>query len=303
VVENLIIRPLIRLERPEIEKYLKEKGIQFRTDESNLDSAFLRNKIRMELLPYVQDNFEPAVVSRIGRLVSLIQEEEALLKSITEEKAEKMIFQKDTKLMLDYKAISSFPRGLARRVIRDFVLRIKGDLRDISFEDVESILGLDEGKAFQLKKDLVFLRENDLVFLKEESVPEIKYEYLWDCKIPLDIKEINLNLASEIIPSSAKPDVKFDDNTGAFLDRDKLIFPLVVRNRRKGDRYQPLGSSGRNKLKEIMRAKAIPLRERDKRPVFLSGDEIIWVLGLPVSEKYKLTSKTRTVLRVTVWPV
>jgi tRNA(Ile)-lysidine synthase len=185
-------------------------------------------------------------------------------------------------------------------VVRDFILKTKGDLKDISYEDVEAILDLGEGKAFQLKKDLIFFREEDLVFLKGEDPPDIKFEYRWDTKFPLKIKELNLSFSSDIVHAEGKTDLDFNDNIRVFLDRDKLKFPLVVRNRREGDRYQMLGSGGRNKLKEIMRAKAIPLREREKRPVFLSGNEIIWVLGLPVAERYKVTSKTRTVLLLTV---
>ena len=87
----------------------------------------------------------------------------------------------------------------------------------------------------------------------------------------------------------------FENHIRAFLDLQKLRFPLLVRNRREGDRYQPLGAPGRKKLKEIMRAKGFPLSEREKRPVFLSGNEIVWILGLPVSEKFKIEAGTRDI--------
>ena len=80
----------------------------------------------------------------------------------------------------------------------------------------------------------------------------------------------------------------------------KLRFPLLIRNRRRGDRYQPLGAPGQKKLKEIMRAKGIPLSEREKRPVFLCGEEIVWVLGLPVSEKHKISEKTGKIFTVKI---
>jgi tRNA(Ile)-lysidine synthase len=96
--------------------------------------------------------------------------------------------------------------------------------------------------------------------------------------------------------------MRTDNYIEAYLDLDKLQFPLHVRNRQDGDRYQPLGSPGRKKLKEIMRAKNIPRPERGRNPVFLSGDEIVWVLGLPVSEKHKITPKTRTAFVVSVIP-
>ena len=94
----------------------------------------------------------------------------------------------------------------------------------------------------------------------------------------------------------------FDDDAKAYLDRENIQFPLKVRNRREGDRYQPLGAPGHKKLKEIMRAKSIPLEEREKKPVFLSGDEIIWVLGFPVAEKFRICEKTKKVVVLTVTP-
>ena len=93
--------------------------------------------------------------------------------------------------------------------------------------------------------------------------------------------------------------LKTDDHSGASLDWEKLNFPLKVRNRHEGDRYRPLGSPGRKKLKEIMRAKEIPHSLRDRNPVFLSGDEIVWVLGLPVAEKFKVTDNTREIFTIT----
>ncbi|NOR21811.1 MAG: tRNA lysidine(34) synthetase TilS, partial [Candidatus Aminicenantes bacterium] len=83
-----------------------------------------------------------------------------------------------------------------------------------------------------------------------------------------------------------------------FLDLGKLKLPLLVRNRSEGDRYQPLGAPGQKKLKEIMRAKGIPLSERERLPVFLSGDKIIWILGLPVSKKFKVEKGTSDIFAI-----
>ena len=94
----------------------------------------------------------------------------------------------------------------------------------------------------------------------------------------------------------------FDDDAKAYLDGESIQFPLQVRSRREGDRFQPLGAPGHKKLKEIMRAKSIPLEEREKKPVFISGDEIIWVLGFPVAEKFKIREKTKKVVVLTVAP-
>jgi tRNA(Ile)-lysidine synthase len=292
LVEGTIIRPLIHVEHKDIEAYLKRKGIEFRIDESNLDRCFLRNRIRLDLIPYIQKNFEPEIVSSLGRIASIIREEDSLLEKIAQEKTKKVISKKNNRISLEVKPLSSLPRAMARRVVRDFISELRGNLREISFEDVESVLGLREGKEFPLRKDHILRREQGQIFLKSKVTPKIKYEYRWEGKGPLEIKELKLKFEGKKIKRGKSLCLDFDDQTSAFLDLGKLIFPLLVRNRSEGDRYQPLGAPGQKKLKEIMRAKGIPLSERERRPVFLSGDKIIWILGLSVSEKFKVEEGT-----------
>jgi tRNA(Ile)-lysidine synthase len=298
LVEDTIIRPLIQVERQDIEAYLKGKGIEFRTDESNLDRRFLRNRIRLDLIPYIKKNFEPEIVSSLSRTASIIRDEDSLLEKIAQEKTRKAVLKKNNRISLEVKPLSSLPRALARRVVRDFISELRGNLRAISFEDVESVLGLGEGKEFPLRKDHVLRREKDQILLKSKISPKIRYEYRWEGKAPLEIKELKLKFEGKKIKRGKSLRLDFDDQTIAFLDLGKLKFPLLVRDRREGDRYQSLGAPGQKKLKEIMRARGIPLSERERRPVFLSGDGIVWILGLPVSEKYKVEKGTTDIFTV-----
>jgi len=298
VVEGRIIRPLLSVQRKDIAEYVAKKGWAFREDESNLDRSFARNKVRLDLIPYIQENFEPKIVHRIGKIVTILQGEEDLLGKLTSQETKKAIFLDNEEVRLDLKALLTRPRGLARRVVRDFIQRLKGNLREISFEDVEALLDLDEGESFQLTRELLLKREKGLIFCRPELPDRVAYEYEWDGSSPLVLAELNLNIKAERIKRPHS--FAFDDNVKAYLDGKYILFPLQVRSRLEGDRYQPLGAPGHKKLKEIMRAKAIPLTEREKRPVFLSGDEIVWILGLPVAEKFKISDKTKEVLVLTV---
>ena len=118
LVEGTIIRPLIQVEHKDIEAYLKGKGIEFRIDESNLDRRFLRNRIRLDLIPYIQENFEPEIVSSLGRIASIIREEDSLLEKIAQETTKKAISKKNNQISLEVKPLSSLPRAMARRVVR-----------------------------------------------------------------------------------------------------------------------------------------------------------------------------------------
>ncbi len=297
LVDGVIVRPLLEIEREEIDAYLKEKKIAFRVDESNLDRRFLRNRIRSELLPYIQKNFEPRIVPHLGRIAAIIREEDAFLEEIARKKTQESIKKKSRSASLELDSLSSVPRALARRVVRNFIVELRGSLRRISFDDVESVFTLAEGKEYSLKEDLVLRREGNKVFLKDKEAAA-QYEYQWDGGGVLEIREPGLRFSGKRMKKVELSRLRFDDQTQAFLDLGKLKFPLTVRDRREGDRYRPLGAPGRKKTKEIFRAKGIPLSQRGSHPIFLSRGEIVWILGLPVSEKYKIDKDTTDVFQI-----
>lgn len=296
-LEGKVIRPLIRVEREEVEAYLKERSLKFCVDESNFDRRYLRNRIRHELLPFLEENFEPRVVHHLAQLASIIQGEESLLEKMTQDASQKVVVERTGQPALDLKALSTLPHALARRVVRDFILKLRGSLRDVSFDDVESLLNLGEGKEHSLKKSISLRREKGSIFLKRKT-SLIKYEQSWKGEEPLEIEEVNLKFEGKKVKKDGSLPLDFDDRGRAFIDYGKLHFPLLVRNRRDGDRYQPLGAPGRKKVKEIMRAKGIPLSERGRVPVFLSAGRIVWILGLPVSEKFKVQSQTADIFEI-----
>jgi tRNA(Ile)-lysidine synthase len=300
VVEEIIIRPLILVEREPIEAYLHEKQMPFRIDESNFDRRYLRNKIRSDLLPVIEKDFEPRIVSHISRTVEVLQEDESLLEDLSKTYSERAVEEKENKFQLDVRSLADLPLGMRRRVVREFLKKLKGDLRGVDFEDVDLVLRLQEGKELHLKRDLFLKRHGRWISLKEEKKPDISYNVMWDGKDPLEITEIGLVFKGRKKKTGRYQDIRSDDRTEALLDFHKIQFPLKVRSRNEGDRYLPCGAPGRKKVKEIMREKKIPPQERDRYPVFLSGEEIVWILGLPVSENCKVTEETEVIFWIAV---
>ncbi len=294
IVDNLIIRPLLNISREEIIDYLNSIKAEYQVDDSNSDMRFLRNRIRGELLPYLQKEFDPHLISRLGKVSSLFQEDEFVLKKLVDEELPNAVQGIEGQIFLDLNVLSILPLGLARRLTREFIAEIKGDLRKISFEDIESVLGLGVGKEYSLTKDCLLRREENRIFCPRADLETLSYELSWTGKNSLVIKDLEMSF-SGMEMTSLPEDWEFDNFKGACLDLEKLKFPLTVRSRREGDRYQPFGSPGRKKLKEIMRAKRIPVCERNKRPVFLSAGEIAWIYGLPISDKFKIVPETKDV--------
>ena len=294
-----VVRPLLGLAGPDLRAWLAAEGLPFREDASNRDLRFLRNRIRSGLLPELESRYEPQIVVHLARLAELAREDEELLDGFVRELADEFILRRGRDVSLDLKTLPALFPALARRVAREFVREIAGDLRDISFDDIEALLALRDGRDLPIRKDLVLRREAGRVALKKRTPAARAFEALWDGRT-----ELALPGAGAVFRGSfAKPLAggrthKGDDRAGAALDADRLEFPLVVRNRRPGDLYRPLGAPGRKKLKEILRAKGVPAANRDRLPVVLSRGGIVWAPGLPVGERYKITAETREVFRI-----
>jgi tRNA(Ile)-lysidine synthase len=294
--EGILIRPLLEIRRQEIEAYVRKRGIPYRSDETNLDRRFFRNRIRLDLLPALEA-LEPAAVRQMGRLAELLWDDEELLNTVTATAWRELAAARDGVPALQAGALSGLPRALARRVVRKFLAVLRGDLREMTFEDVESILALGNGKEKPVRTGLVVRREADVLFPRgPKTRPGTAFEIRWDGKKPISLPggRGRFEAAFRNIDGAEKP--AHDDRHEAVLDAAGVRFPLVIRGRRPGDRYRPLGAPGSKKLKEILRAKRIPLDRRDGLPVFFSGGDILWIPGLPVADGYKVKSSTRRVL-------
>ena len=286
-----VIRPLLGARRAAVEAYLRARGLPFRTDASNLDRKFLRNRVRLDLLPELERGYAPRLVEHLAALASLAREEDDLLAAFVREFADEFIARARGETALDVRTLALVPPALARRVAREFVREVKGDLRSVTSADIASLLDLKEGRQRTFKKGLVLRREGGrLLRVRRTPAAARAFEVRWDGRE--EVRAAGMAFRGRMLARTDGMPLAGDDARRALLDRAKLRFPLVVRNRRPGDLYRPLGAPGRKKLKEVLRARGIPLGERDRRPVFLSAGEIVWVPGCPVAEKFKVGAAT-----------
>ena len=294
-----VVRPLLDLPSPVLRAWLEAEGIPYREDASNLDLRFLRNRIRGELLPELALRYDPQIVAHLTRLAGIAREDDELLHGFVREFADEFIRRQGRDVLLDLNSLPLILPALARRVAREFLREIAGSLRDISYDDLESLLTLGEGRELTLRKGLVLRREAGLVGLEKWASPAKPYEVIWDGRGELVLAAAGMALrGSQRTVRCPDRSIKKNDRTGADLDAATLVFPLTVRVRKPGDLYRPLGAPGRKKLKEILRAKRIPAGTRDGLPVILSRGEIVWVPGLPVSEKHKVSAATSSVFSI-----
>lgn len=297
VKDEIFVRPLIEIKREEIEDYLKKEGIPSRLDSSNLSMKLLRNRIRFELIPYLEERFGKRLVEHLSKSAQLIREEDEINRIVEEEKYKGLIYREDG-LKLNIKDLKNFPFPLQRRIVRRFIEEVKGNLRRIGFYHIEQVRNLDKEREAHLPGKIVIRREGDWIFEKKKPLEKKDYEYSWNIENPIDILEAGIRLKARLIEPIEKEKIKFDDRKRAFVDFEKIKLPLIVRNRREGDIFRPIGSPGRKKLNEVFRQKGILPREREFLPLILSGDEIVWAPGIPVSENFKVGNETRRIILI-----
>ena len=288
------IRPLIRISRREIEELLKAEGIPFRIDSSNLKPVYTRNRIRLELMPLLRE-FNPRIEEILARAGEISAEEDELMERLAIEKlGELALERKEGFVRLRGDELAGLPVALRRRVVRAAVREVKGDLLNIDFDHIESILDLISSPNPNLKLDLPGLRAerrySELIITSEPEGGISEYEYRLPIPGEVEIPEAGLKLIAEVHeerpPMPKNPDA-------ALLDYDKLSPPLVVRNRRPGDRFRPLGMKGSKKVKDFFIDIKLPLPERDRVPILVSGGQIAWIVGHRIDDRFKVTGETK----------
>jgi tRNA(Ile)-lysidine synthase len=314
VREGKIVRPLIHLRRSEIINYLAEKNLPYVTDASNTDPAFIRNKIRHYLIPELKTAYNPRIIETLNRLGEIIRAENQWLDDALEPVLKQCVsFRTDQKISLALPDFNQLPKAVKRRVIRKAILCVKKDLRRITLLHVDAILRLIEkgrvtGRLNLPDGVLVERKTVELTIVKRNKVGKrqnyrmlqtIKtdYQYTISAGGTLFIKEADVSITLCEIDVDDLPDFKKTGAHIAFFDLDRLLFPLLVRNLRPGDRFSPLGVNGTQKVKKYFINHKIPGAQRRKCPLLLSGGNIIWIAGHRIDNAVKVSPQTRRVLK------
>ncbi|MDI6689509.1 MAG: tRNA lysidine(34) synthetase TilS [Actinomycetota bacterium] len=302
-VRGEYIRPLIESTRDEIQEYCGEKGIEFRLDLSNLDTSYLRNKVRHQLIPALE-RYNPNFKGVILKTMEILSEEQDLLDEIAEEKFNEVaVIEKDL-VKLSCKRIQKLPLAIQRRVLRRGIQLVKGNLRGIEFKHLEGILGYVSGKLPHLQMDLpgrlVALSECDaliITFKEKLKVPKVPRVLL---NIPgvIDIPSLGIRIRAEF--KDAKGEIILKEDKKAYLDADKLKPPLILRTRIPGDSFRPLGMEGEKKLQDFFVDEKVPRRLRDRIPILQGKDHILWVIGYRIDDRAKVNRGTKTILKLEV---
>ncbi len=312
-----LVRPLLDVWREDVERYLSEKGVTPRFDESNLDRTYFRNRLRHELIPILA-TYNPQFRQVLNRTAAVLAGDEEFLDELTQAAWKlSLINEGQGSVLLSKPVFQQYAVSIQRRLLRHAVSELRPDLRDVGFEVIERALTFidapDGVKTLDLaaRVDLTLL--DDLLVIKawETDLPDGGMALLPFPKFRADLPEkgfVSLRngwqLEAEIradLPEDPPAQAAACPSNEVWLDADRLAFPLVVRGWQEGERWQPLGMDGHSqKLSDFFINEKVPEHLRGIWPLVCSGDQVVWVAGLRPAESAKVSGETKRIIRLSL---
>jgi tRNA(Ile)-lysidine synthase len=307
-----LIRPLLEVTRAQIEAYCAAHGLQPRFDRSNLDTTFFRNRLRHEVIPYLE-TINPNIRQVLRHTAAGLADDYDFLRQAVNEAWNSVARQEGEAILFDRAAWSALHPSLQRGLIRKAVRQLRPTLKDINWLHVEPArrLGLEKppGKRATLPRGLFLFCRRDVLVIGEQvplpDEPQLKPGTHVMINLPGEtvLPGGRWVIRAKVVERSALPAHPRTnaDRWQAFLDASAAGADLRLRTRQPGDRFCPLGLEGHHMtLGEFFIAQKVPVPLRERLPLLVSGAGILWVVGQRIDERAKVTEGTQEVLWVRI---
>ena len=288
-VNGNIIRPLLCVNRKEIEDFLFKNDIDYVTDETNLTDDYTRNKIRHNLIEYAEREICEGCVSNMNNAAEQLVMAEEFVKECTLKASLRAVYIKEEgRAVIDVNELTKEHEYIIDRVLYDTLTFVSKQKKDITHEHIRRIRLLLESKG---------TKEIDLPY---EVKVRKEYDSLFIINKQFEITEegpLEYQVDMQVLTSFSLDDIPKDTYTKWF-DYDKISSVATVRNRMEGD-YLIINNAMQTKsLKDYLINEKVPKNERDRLPLLADKNHIMWVIGMRISEYYKVTFETTRVLEV-----
>ncbi len=302
-----IIRPFLDFTKEEINKFIKQNDLPYCRDLSNNDRRFTRSRIRHDTLPDLKGKYNPRLIEQLAQTADIVREDHIYLEEKARQYFNELSSISKSKVIIDVRKFGNLHICLKRRVARLASERIKGNLLKITASHIDNIIALSDGKErakeISLPDGLTVRKEyNELVFSKEEKEKTARWNYSLSLPGQVKVEEYGSVFKASFFDSN---DMTIDGikkmshmENRIFVDADRAGKILQIRNRRKGDTIRLLGCKGRKKLKDIFIDNKISSAKRQRTPVILRNNEIIWVCGCALSDLFRITDRTTRILEI-----
>lgn len=286
-----IIRPLLFATRKSILDYAESRNIQFVEDSTNSETKFLRNKIRHRVIPVLKE-ISPDFDSIIRKNIERLRDTETIFRSAIEKVKDEIIIREKENIKISIAELQRLhPIGI-------YLYEILSDygFNESVVNNVSMVLDAESGKRFYSKTHCLLKdREYLLIYPIDKDEKETNYS-------------IDVEITSIIEPFKAKIEVLKELNfisvpkkaNVAMLDMDLLNFPLELRHWKQGDSFVPFGMKKKKKLSDFFTANKYSLLDKERQWLLCSGNEIVWVVGKRIDDRFKISNSTQSVLKIEI---
>ena len=299
-----IIRPILCLNRYEIEKYCEDNELKPRIDASNYERVYSRNKVRLDILPYMKENFNKDIIETLNRMVLLLQKDNEFIEEYSKKCYDIYCSKKNDAIIIRKEIFKDELEAINTRVVKMAFKKVSKSDQNFEMKHIYKIIELsngETGKQISLTNNIVCenIYGDVLLSLKDNNKKTCKDKFISinKEKISDNIEFENYIVKFNVIDSQKKIEFSKDDLI-KFFDYDKIKKEIIIRNRRDGDKIIPLGMNGSKKIKDIFIDLKIPREERGNIPIVCFDDKIAWVVGLKTSQEYKVTNSTKKILKI-----
>lgn len=306
VRRDKIIRPILCLSRKEVEEYIEINNLKPRIDKTNFEKIYNRNKIRLDMIPYIKENFNEDIIQTLNRMSVLLQKDNEFIENSARSFYEKHCIEQSDYFIIK-KEMFDNKEAVVTRVIIYALTNFSKTHYDFEMKHIYEICNLaknNSGKAIDLPNKIYAENIYGDIYIKERiniNNIDVKQEIVVN-KNEINGKKIffdNENIEFSLLKNDSNLDLN-QNNLIKYFDFDKINDSISLRKRKNGDKIIPLGMKGSKKIKDLFIDMKVPKEERDCIPLLCFDENISWIVGIRVSEEYKITNKTKNILRVIV---
>jgi len=297
-----VIRPILNISRDRIEEYIELNNIETVLDKTNLLPIYTRNKIRLELIPYIKENFNPNITEALWRLSENAYEDNKFLENYLDEKYNLVLkVEKKDCIILHGDLFRKEKLNFQQRLIRRVISNILGDIQGFSSEHINMIVDLfstgQSGKKLNLPNNLIAKLDYRNLIIKIRKSSKIKdFQHKLE-KGKNDFQDLGYRFNVQVLSMEEVGSIKRYKDI-AYFDYDEIQNSIYVRNRQEGDRFTPFGMKGSKKLKDFFIDEKISRDLRQTIHLVVDEENILWVVGYRTNDLYKITKDTKKVLMI-----
>jgi len=297
------LRPLLDVTRKEIETYADEQSLEYIIDSTNEMLKYRRNRIRHELIPQMKKYFNPGINNVILRTASIANEAEEYLCSQAQTAFDLCLINfKKNKIILDIGSFLNYFTIIQKYILFQILGKWGINRSLLTTEKIVRVLKLIEhrklGKKIILDSNIsVLIDQNHIVFFR---IKPSDFEFEVENNIEYSLPENNLKFIAEKVDKRSLPRKFLPEPNLEYIDSEKIVGKLKIRNYRKGDRFRPLNMKGMKKVTDFFTDKKVPLHLRNEIPILVCETGIIWIIGYQVDDRYKVCEDSKVITKLQV---